>query len=55
MAWFSNSSGNTRFITTRFSSMYDTPDGTRRLSSSTYTVPSASRTRSLPQTCAHTP
>jgi hypothetical protein len=48
------SSGNTRFITMRFSTMYDTPLGTRRLSSSTYSVPSRSRTRSLPQMCAHT-
>ncbi len=47
--------GEDRLVTIRFSSMYDTPDGTRRLSSSTCTVPSESRTRSQPQMCAHTP
>ena len=31
----SNISGKTCFVTMRFSSMYETPDGTRRLSSST--------------------
>ena len=55
MAEFSNSSGNTRLMTCRFSSMYDTPEGTRRLSSSTYTVPSLSRIRSEPQMCAQMP
>ncbi len=34
--------------------MYDTPEGTRRLSSSTYIVPSLSRIRSEPQMCAQT-
>ena len=35
--------------------MYDTPEGTRRVSSRTYTVPSRSRTRSVPQMFAQTP
>ena len=35
MRWSSNSSGNTRLLMLRFSSMYETPEGTRRLSSST--------------------
>src|SRR5205823_9783331 len=52
MVVVSNSSGKTRLVTMRFSIMYETPDGTRRLSSSTYSVPSRSRTRSEPQTCA---
>ena len=34
----------------RFVSMYDTPLGTRRLSSSTAKLPSGSRTRSVPAT-----
>jgi hypothetical protein len=55
MAELSKSSGNTRFTTWRFSSMYDTPEGTRRLSSRTYTVPSLSRIRSEPQMCAQVP
>ena len=44
----SNICGKVRFITSRFSSTYDTPDGQRRLSSSTYIRPSLSRTRSVP-------
>jgi hypothetical protein len=46
----SNTWGNVRFITLRFSSTYDTPEGHRRLSSSTYTWPSSCRTRSVPVT-----
>ena len=43
-----NICGKVRFITSRFSSTYDTPEGQRRLSSSTYIRPSLSRTRSVP-------
>ena len=44
----SKSAGKMRFITWRFASMYDTPLGTRRLSSSTTNRPSGRRTRSVP-------
>ena len=43
-----NSSGNRRIIILRFSSMYETPEGTRRLSSSTQKLPPPSRTMSMP-------
>ena len=42
-------------VTIRFSNRYDTPDGTRRLSSSTYQNPWSSRMRSLPQMWAQMP
>ena len=39
----------------RFSSTYEIPDGVRTLSSSTFQRPSASRTRSQPETWHQTP
>ncbi len=45
-----NNSGKMRFITWRDVSMYDTPLGTRRLSSSTTNRPSGRRIRSVPMT-----
>ena len=50
-----NAWGWTRFITVRFSSTYDTPDGVRRLSSSTTKLPSLRRIRSMPATWTYTP
>ncbi len=42
-------------MTSRFSSMYDTPDGHAQVVLEHVDVPSASRTKSVPQTCDHTP
>ena len=44
-----------RLEISRFSSTYDTPDGVRRLSSSTRKVPSGSRIRSMPAMWMRTP
>jgi hypothetical protein len=43
-----NSSGNIAIIVSRFSSMYETPDGVRALSSSTMNSSGPVRTRSMP-------
>ena len=45
----------TRLEMVRFSTTYDTPDGVRRLSSSTRQVPSGSRMRSTPAMWMRTP
>ena len=47
--YFEKNSGSVRRTTMRFSILYDTPDGVRRLSPSTRYLPSASRTRSMPE------
>ena len=47
--------GNTRLVTRRFSITYDTPEGVRRLSSSTRSTPSGLRMRSMPAMWMRTP
>ncbi len=47
--------GNTRLVMRRFSITYETPDGVRRLSSSTRSTPSGLRMRSMPAMWMRTP
>ena len=46
--WSAKASGNARRMKARFWTTYESPDGQRRLSSSTRQMPSSSRTRSMP-------
>jgi hypothetical protein len=48
-------SGRAAEIARRLVITYDTPDGTRTLSSSTRNSPALSRIRSMPDTCTRTP
>ena len=51
----SNARASSRLERSRFSSTYETPDGVRRLSSSTRNTPSPSRMRSMPEMWMRTP